>query len=378
MLSDTDSNPYFYELCEYLEQHRSCFLQEWKEKILLDPHDLFKENVEKNGVLMYKLIQNTLLRKNDETHLKELAIKVAHERFEANSNIGDFVFNVNMGRSILVKFILDSKLDKEKLKLSVSSVNQYFDQFCYHAVTQYTEIKNQEIQQNKHFISQSHKDKLAILGQMSSSFVHEFRNPLTSIIGFNKLLRSEYPNLRYLDIIELELDQLKFRITQFLHTSKMDIVGDSKKKIQLKPLIEDILNFLYPSLVDVDVNVTLTIKEDLHIEVYKDEFKQVFVNLLMNSIDALQQKEKPREIKITVKYVPEETVLIQISNNGPAIPLEVRETIFEPFFTTKDLGTGIGLYVCKNIIEKHSGTMTCYSDHEETIFEIQLPLHAPK
>ncbi|MFC0557961.1 histidine kinase N-terminal domain-containing protein [Halalkalibacter alkalisediminis] len=377
MLSETDSNTNFDELYEYLEQHRSCFLQEWTEKIKIDSHYIFKDNVKKNGFMMYELVQNTFFGKNNETQLKELAIKVAHERFEANSNIGDFVYNVNIGRSTLVKLILNSDLDKEKLKSAVSLVNQYFDQFCYQAVTTYTEIKNQEIQQNKHFISQSHKDKLAILGQMSSSFVHEFRNPLTSIIGFNKLLRSEYPNLRYLDIIELELDQLKFRITQFLHTSKMDIVGDSKKKIQLKSLLEDILNFLYPSLVDVDVNVTLTIKEDLHIEVYKDEFKQVFVNLMMNSIDALQQKEKPREIKITVEYTSEENVLIQISNNGPAIPLEVRETIFEPFFTTKDLGTGIGLYVCKNIIEKHHGTMTCSSNQDETIFEIQLPLHTP-
>ncbi|WP_227934870.1 histidine kinase N-terminal domain-containing protein [Alkalihalobacillus deserti] len=374
MLLETNSNLNFEELYEYLEQHKSCFFQEWTDQVLLDPHDIFKDNIKDNGLMMYKLVRNTLLGQIDKTQLKELAIKVAHERFEANSNIGDFVFNVNLGRSILVKFILNAGLENEKLQMSVTLVNQQFDQFCYHTVTKYTEIKNQELQQSKHFISQSHKDKLAILGQMSSSFVHEFRNPLTSIIGFNKLLRSEYPNLKYLDIIELELDQLKFRITQFLHTSKMDIVGDSKKKVELKTLLEDILNFLYPSFVDVDVNVTLMMKEDLKIEVYQDELKQVFVNLLMNSIDAIQQKEKPREIKITVEYKLDEDVMIQISNNGPAIPLEVRETIFEPFFTTKDLGTGIGLYVCKNIIEKHNGTMNCLSDQDETVFEIRLPL----
>ncbi|ARK29271.1 histidine kinase N-terminal domain-containing protein [Halalkalibacter krulwichiae] len=361
------------ELYDYLEQQESRFIEEWTSQILLDPEDPFKDNVSQNGFKMFELVKQTITGKDVKEHMITLAGKVANERVEANINIGSFVYNVNVGRSIIIKFILKSGIDLENLSLTITKINNLFDDFCYQAVTMYTDIKNEELQQKKFHINQVHKDKLAILGQMSSSFVHEFRNPLTSIIGFNKLLRNEYPNLKYLDIMELELDQLKFRITQFLHTSKMDILGDSNKKMKLRELLEDILNFLYPSFVDVDVQTNLSISEDIEIEANKDEIKQVFVNLLMNSIEALRQKVKPRIINISVEQNTHEEVIIKISNNGPTIPLEVRETIFEPFFTTKDLGTGIGLYVCKNIIEKHQGIMTCDSNEEETTFLISLP-----
>ena len=369
-----ETHSHFRDLYDYLELNKMNFLEEWQGKIKLDPHDSFKEKVTENGQLMYELISHKILNKTIENQLEELAFIVAHERVAANINIGDFVYNVNIGRSILVKYILNSGVTPLIMNETICSVNELFDHFCYNAVTKYTEIKNDELQEKKLFINQSHKDKLAILGQMSSSFVHEFRNPLTSIIGFNKLLRNEYPNLKYLDIIEMELDQLKFRITQFLHTSKMDIVGESKRMVNIKLLIEDILQFLYPSFADVDIKITLMLDDNLQVEANKDELKQVFVNVLMNSVDALRQKEKPREIKVSAENSFEEEIKVTIANNGPAIPLSVRETIFEPFFTTKDLGTGIGLYVCRNIIEKHNGSLDCLSNDQETTFLINLPM----
>jgi signal transduction histidine kinase len=144
-----------------------------------------------------------------------------------------------------------------------------FDRFCYYAVTRYTEIKNQEIQEKNLFITQTHKDRLAILGQMSSSFVHEFRNPLTSVIGFIKLLKDEYSTLKYLDIIDHELEQLKFRITQFLHTSKVDVAEKIIEEVDIRNLLEEVLNFLYPSIVDGDVNVYKNFNSNVIIKALK-------------------------------------------------------------------------------------------------------------
>ena len=86
----------------------------------------------------------------------------------------------------------------------------------------------------------------------------------------------------------------------------------------------------------------------------------------------MKEKEKPRCIKI-VAHSQDGTVIIEITNNGPAIPADIVETIFEPFFTTKKLGTGIGLYICKKVIEDHGGKISCSSDANMTIFSIQLP-----
>jgi signal transduction histidine kinase len=125
--------------------------------------------------------------------------------------------------------------------------------------------------------------------------------------------------------------------------------------------------------VDSDVLVSADIDPTIMIEAYKDELKQVFLNVLFNSIDAVQQRKRPREINVRC-FRESDQVIIEVANNGPAIPPEVKETIFEPFYTTKDLGTGIGLFVCKNIIEKHAGYMTCDSNDTLTTFRIYLPL----
>lgn len=182
---------------------------------------------------------------------------------------------------------------------------------------------------------------------MSSSFVHEFRNPLTSIIGFTKLLQNDYPNLPYLDIMQHELEQLNYRISQFLHVSRKDLIESVQEEIFLSDLLEETIEFLYPSLLDGDVLIDFKCETNIRLMGNGDELRQVFLNLIMNSIDALQEIDGPRYIKVTCD-VREGKTNLEISNNGPRIKVESMEAIFEPFFTTKDLGTGIGLYICKN------------------------------
>jgi signal transduction histidine kinase len=368
--SSIDSNK--VTLIEFLDNHKSEFLNEWHKSINVNGIDLYNEKIKENGSLMYSLIEKAVGGSLSELELKQLAYKIAKERLEADINIGDFVYNVNLGRSIMVKHVLQSKIPLKNLQTIVEDINNRFDQFCFHAVTRYTNLKNQELEDQKLFISENHKDKLAILGQISSSFVHEFRNPLTAIIGFNKLLRNENPDLKYIDIIEHELHQLNFRITQFLHTSKAEINDKQNEEISIQTLFHELQPLIYPSIVDIDVNLASKIDGNLVIVTNKDELKQVLLNLLINSIDALKEQEKPRNMMIDC-YRSEEEIIINISNNGPAIETEFIKAIFEPFFTTKELGTGIGLFVCKKIIEKHGGYITCQSFKDLTTFSIHLP-----
>ena len=84
----------------------------------------------------------------------------------------------------------------------------------------------------------------------------------------------------------------------------------------------------------------------------------------------IQQK---RKVHITLEKIDNEAVL-SISNNGPQIPEDKMKLIFEPFFTSKENGTGIGLFICKQIIEKYNGTIECSSNLEWTTFKIRLGL----
>ncbi|MBB5323067.1 signal transduction histidine kinase [Anoxybacillus tepidamans] len=360
------------KLIAFLEEHLSDFLTYWRKHMYIADNDKYIDRVEHNGLSVFQLVKKTLSRHLCLNDIQALAEKIAKERAEANINIGEFVYNTNLGRSLIIRYALKSGLSIEELQPLIDNINGLFDQFLFYAVTKYTELKNAEIQEKNSFISQSHKDRLTLLGQMSSSFVHEFRNPLTAIMGFVQLLKFEHPNLKYLDIIDHELQQLKFRISQFLHISRKEMEEREKEPIFLEQLFQETVSFLYPSFVDGDVDVSTTIDPKARVFAYKDQLKQVFMNILLNSIEAVKEKEKPRHIHIQALSRHEE-VLIEISNNGPMIPPETVQAIFEPFFTTKKLGTGIGLYVCKKIIEDHGGQITCTSDERITSFFISLP-----
>jgi signal transduction histidine kinase len=361
------------KLGHFLMENEQTFLDMWEKEIIVQKEESI-DLIRKNGFLMYRIITNSIINQLSEEDIKLLAYKVAKERADANSNIGEFVYNVNLGRSIIVKNVSHSGMSLEELQPIFELINNQFDLFCYHAVARYTELKDKRLEEKKLIISQTHKDRLAILGQMSSSFVHEFRNPLTSIMGFIRLLENEHPQLPYLQVISKELEQLKFRITQFLHTSKLNIIDEGEiEETKIASIVGEVIDFLYPSIVDSNIQVTSNIDEDAKVMGNRNELKQVFLNLFINAIDAVCEVEKHRTINIDTK-VENNQISIFISNNGSTINAEALKIIFEPFYTTKKLGTGIGLFVCKNIIEKHQGTIQCSSIDEITTFEIMFPL----
>ncbi|TMU84263.1 HAMP domain-containing histidine kinase [Bacillus sp. BHET2] len=362
-------------LIQYLEDHSDEFLHNWRKNIVISDQDLYKEEVLKNGLKMFQLVKRAVEKPLSEEEITFLAHKTALERVNASVNISEFVYNVNIGKSIIIKWVNNSGIELRDLQPIIEEINALFDRFSYLAVRKYTEIKEQHLQEKELYIDQTHKERLTILGQMSSSFVHEFRNPLTSIIGFTKLLQNDYPDLPYLDIMQHELEQLNYRISQFLHVSRKDIIESIREEIILSNHLEETIEFLYPSLLDGDVTIDFTCETDIRVMGNSDELRQVFLNLIMNSIDALQEVEGHRQIHVSCE-VKESRTNLQISNNGPLIKEETIEAIFEPFYTTKDLGTGIGLYICKKLIEKHGGEIRCQSTDEWTTFTIGIPVES--
>ncbi len=342
---------------------------------MISDQDVYKEEVLQNGLRMFHLIKRAIKNPLTEEEIQALAYKTAQERVEANVNISEFVYNVNVGKSEVIKWVSRSGIEWKELQPYLEDINALFDRFSYLAVKQYTDIRDKQLQEKELYIDQTHKERLTILGQMSSSFVHEFRNPLTSIIGFTKLLQHDYPDLPYLDIMQHELDQLNYRIAQFLHVSRKEIIESKREEINLSAMFKELLEFLYPSLLAGDVSTTLEVDESLIISGNKDELRQVFLNLIMNSIDALQIEKGERLIRIR-SVLQASTMHLSITNNGPRIQQETINAIFEPFYTTKELGTGIGLFICKKLIEKHGGEITCFSTDEKTAFTIKLPLHS--
>jgi two-component system, NtrC family, sensor kinase len=121
------------------------------------------------------------------------------------------------------------------------------------------------------------------------------------------------------------------------------------------------------------------------VECFAGQLNQVFMNILANAIDALQElpsnETNPCQIKIVTSVIDDQTVQISFTDNGVGIPAAIQAKIFDPFFTTKPVGkgTGMGMSISYQIItEKHGGKIFCNSTHGEgTEFVIQIPIAQP-
>ncbi|MFJ5715068.1 histidine kinase N-terminal domain-containing protein [Neobacillus sp. NPDC093127] len=367
------------DLIAFFAKNKENLLIEWGNSTVISKGDPYLGEIQENAKALLNVVL-TMHQMNEQeilTMLENLAKKISHERVMANINIGDFVYNVNLGRTVLYSYLSKTGIPWPELQESMNKINFCFDKFLYFAVSFYTEAKNKIIEEKTMFIDSTHQDRLTLLGQMTSSFIHEFRNPLTSVQGFIQLLKADYPNMKYLEIISSELDQLNFRISQFLLLSKKELIGKEKSDFNMNKLIDEVLNFLYPSILDGKVKINKDLCEDITLNGYADEIRQVFINIIFNAIDVFNHHEHEHPTINIVSFLKDnQHITIDISNNGPMIPAELQETIFEPFFTTKKLGTGLGLFVCKEIIEKHKGEMSCDSKPEKTTFSLTLPLAA--
>jgi signal transduction histidine kinase len=145
----------------------------------------------------------------------------------------------------------------------------------------------------------------------------------------------------------------------------------NKSKVDIKNTIETVL-VIYENYLNNGITLEKKIEEVVELECFADQLTQVWTNLLFNSIQAMKGKGK---IEIHL-FQKEGTIFFTISDNGPGIPSEVQEKIFLPLFTTKvgGEGSGMGLYITKQIVERHQGSITLKSEPGNTTFTISLPI----
>ncbi|WP_019123495.1 sensor histidine kinase [Brevibacillus massiliensis] len=253
-------------------------------------------------------------------------------------------------------------------------IGEAIDESLYWAVYHFEQLVNAELTQKEETITYLHNDKLTILGKLAANMAHELRNPLCAIEGFLKLIQESTQGQKdlesYIHVIMHEFDNLHRQITGFLSFSKKPILDEVFKKVDLKQLLNEVEVLITPRLIAENIILERDI-DDCSLYCYQEGLKQVLVNLFNNAIEAVQLRADKR-IRI-ISCCTDEKVTIVVENNGEQIPDEIVGQLFHPFFSTKDNGTGIGLSICKNIIEKHNGTIRCQSSAESTKFTITIP-----
>jgi len=215
------------------------------------------------------------------------------------------------------------------------------------------------------------KEKLALLGQMAGSVSHELRNPLGVISNAIYYLKMVLPEANkeikeYLEMISKEVKVSDKIISDLLDLSRTKVA--EKEKVAISSLITDVLEKHPPSK---KVKVTTNIPPSLpFIFVDSQQIKQVLINLITNSYQAMPEKG---ELRIKAK-VNKGEVFIFITDTGSGISKENLKKLFEPLFTTKAKGVGLGLSIVRNLTEVNGGKIKAESKKGEgTTFTLVFP-----
>src|SRR5690606_5088484 len=213
-------------------------------------------------------------------------------------------------------------------------------------------------------------EKLSIAGQLAAGIAHEIRNPLTAIKGFLQLFNDDFDGKQnYFDIIFSELNRIELILSELLLLAKPSEIKFKNKDI--RTILRDVVTLLETQAIlqNIQINIEFQNEESI-ITCDENQIKQVFINLIKNSIDAM---ENGGNIYIR-SIVTQEFIYLLFIDEGCGIPKSILDRIGEPFYTTKEKGTGLGLMVSYNIIENHNGEIKVDSkENEGTTFEIMLP-----
>lgn len=218
-------------------------------------------------------------------------------------------------------------------------------------------------------------ERLSSLGGMVAGISHEIRNPLGIIRSSAELLKKKVaqfdPSNSIPDIIVEESSRLNLIITDFLNFAKPRL--PHRTPCRLEDILEKNIVFITPQIQDHGYIIAKHFAHRLpEIQADSDMLYQAFLNILMNSIQAMPEGGK---IQVSIQSTSH-IVMVCIEDEGPGVPEDLIERIWDPFFTTKEKGTGLGLGIVKNIIESHNGVIRVENRKEETGVRmiIELPI----
>ena len=237
-------------------------------------------------------------------------------------------------------------------------------------------MEKQLLKQNENLLTQVESktaelvksERLATIGTMASRIAHDLKQPLTVMTTYADMLTPEI--LSKLDFPDRE-KWLRLQNSILDMNRIIEDVLDFARTAEIKKKKSSLLRILKLSLNPVKTTYGIVInlpENDVTLRCDPRKIEGVISNLLSNAVQALDGQG---EIDITVSS-DSEFVTIQVRDSGPGISKEHLEKIFEPMFTTKKTGTGLGLVICKSIVEQHGGSISV--SNKPTTFTIKLPV----
>jgi PAS domain S-box-containing protein len=228
-------------------------------------------------------------------------------------------------------------------------------------------------------------EKLAAVGRLASSISHEINNPLESVTNLIYLIAAQHdlsPQVReYVDIAQGELERVSQITTQTLRFHRQAARSTS---VSAEQLLTPVMNLFRGRLMNSDIQLEAQLNSATKVLCLENEIRQVLSNLIANAIDAMRVGGRLllRAHDASHPVTGVKGVRITIADTGHGMDPATQARIFEPFFTTKELnGTGLGLWISAEILERHHGQLAVRSSqhprHHGTVFGLFLPLETP-
>ena len=225
------------------------------------------------------------------------------------------------------------------------------------------------------------QSKMAAMGEMMDAVAHQWKQPLNSLSMMNDMLLDDFKNglvdEAYIqDVTEMTHMQIAHMINTLNEFRTFFRPSKDPQDFSVAECLESVQILMKDELLKNTITVTVDIQEDIILHGQINEFKHLFLNLISNTIDAFNEKESQNRCIFIRTYKHENNGIIEFEDNAGGIPEHVITSIFKPNVTTKadGKGTGIGLYMSSQIVEKHSGSLAVKNVNDGAMFTVSLKL----
>jgi signal transduction histidine kinase len=275
------------------------------------------------------------------------------------------------------------RLDGSELPVTLTTRRIIYDgrDALISAITDLTQRKaaESEVARQRDVLHQA--DKMSALGSLLAGVAHELNNPLAVLVGQAVMMEQDLASNPALSQragkIQKAAERCSRIVKAFLAMARRRPAEQGE--VELKQIIDTVLELTGYSIRANDIQVRCELETDLPpLWADQDQLGQLILNLVLNAQQALIEVPGARRLRIGAQLIADaKQVLVEVEDNGPGIPKDMRSRVFEPFFTTKPIGvgTGVGLSLCRSIVSSHGGTITADdAPSGGALFRVTLPL----
>jgi C4-dicarboxylate-specific signal transduction histidine kinase len=245
------------------------------------------------------------------------------------------------------------------------------------------EITRLERQYREAQMALAHANRVATMGQLTASITHEVNQPITAAVTYalaaRRFLSANPPNFREVDDALSLIVKEGNRAGEVVERVRALIkkVPARKDAVAIDDAILEVIALTRAEAANNSVSVRTQFAEGLpRVQGDRVQLQQVMLNLIVNAIQAMSGiGERPRELQISIDAVPSEgSVRVGVRDSGPGLSPESLSRLFEPFYTTKPEGMGMGLSICRSIIEAHGGRLWAIPcEPQGALFQFTIP-----